>query len=75
MSTKPAHRVQTDSPGRKAPKRISEPRTIRIGPESWAYAMDYAIRASVKKGYIVTMREALADIIEDHKRWSENREE
>lgn len=63
---KPPHRVQVQSPGRKAPKRVSENRTVRISPDSWAIAMDYAIAASVKKGYIVTMREALDDIIQDH---------
>lgn len=71
---KPPHRSQTDSPGRKAPRKINEARTIRISPESWAYAMDYAIKASVKKGYIVTMREALGDIIKDHQQWSKERE-
>lgn len=63
---RPPHRVQTDSPGRKAPRRVTENRTVRISPDSWAIAMDYAIAASVKKGYIVTMREALDDIIQAH---------
>lgn len=71
---KPPHRTQTDAPGRKAPRKIDGPRTIRIDPDTWAYAMDYAIRSSVKKGYIVTMKEAIADIVADHQQWTIRKE-
>lgn len=60
---KPPHRKQIEAPGRKPPARIDTPRTVRIDPEIWELTMAHAVKLSAKRGYIVTLKEALGDLV------------
>lgn len=60
---KPPHRKQIQAPGRKPPQKIDKPRTLRVDPDVWDIVMAHAVKLSGKKGYIVSLKEALSDIV------------
>ena len=69
---KPPHRKQIQAPGRKPPEKIDKPRTLRVDPDVWEIAMATAIKLSGKRGYIVTLKEALAHIVREWKELEEH---
>ena len=68
---KPPHRKQIQAPGRKPPKVIDKARTVRVDPEVWEIAMAHAVKLSTKRGYIVTLKESLSDIVRTVKQWED----
>jgi len=68
---KPPHRKQIQAPGRKPPKTIDKARTVRVDPDIWDIAMAHAVKLSSQRGYIVTMKESLGDMVREFKRMEE----
>ena len=68
---KPPHRKQIQAPGRKPPKTIDKARTVRVDPEVWDIAMAHAVKLSTNRGYIVTLKESLSDIVRTFKQWED----
>lgn len=64
---KPPHRKQIQAPGRKPPQTIEKARTVRVDPDVWDIAMAHAVKLSSKRGYIVTLKESLGDIVRTYK--------
>lgn len=71
---KPPHRRQTEAPGRKPPQTIDRPRTVRVDPEVWDIAMAHAVRLSSQRGYIVTLKESLGDMVRAYHQWETERD-
>lgn len=70
-SKKPPHRKQIKAPGRKPPQTIEKARTVRVDPEVWDIAMAHAVKLSAQRGYIVTLKESLGDMVRTFKQWED----
>ncbi|MCG2581941.1 MAG: hypothetical protein KA296_13800, partial [Marinobacter sp.] len=68
---KPPHRKQIKAPGRKPPETITKARTVRVDPDVWDIAMAHAVKLSAQRGYIVTLKESLGDIVRTYKQWED----